>query len=197
METSSVLNVYRKLQKRSIKFVDYTILQHITGLKNRNSLYKLASRMKQKKLLFSLNNAGKFLVADSNPSEFEIANFLYQPSYISLETALSFYGILAQFVYSITSITTQKTQKFIVSDKEYTYSQIKKDFYWGYVKKDNFLIASPEKALLDALYFFSKGVINLSLKELDLSAINKKSLFVFQKRFNDNGVNKQIKKLRI
>jgi len=197
MEASSVLNVYRKLQKRSIKFVDYAILQHITGLKNRNSLYKLASRMKQKKLLFSLNNAGKFLVADSNPAEFEIANFLYQPSYISLETALSFYGILAQFVYSITSITTQKTQKFIISDKEYTYSQIKKDFYWGYVKKDNFLIASPEKALLDALYFFSKGVISLSLKELDLSAINKKSLFVFQKRFNDNAVNKQIKKLKI
>jgi len=197
METSSVLNIYRKLQKRGIKFVDYSILQHITGLKNKNSLYKLASRMKQKKLLLSLNNAGKFIVIDSGPTEFEIANFLYKPSYVSMETALSFYGILAQFVYSITSITTQKTQQFIVSGKEYTYSQIKNDFYWGYVKKDNFLIASPEKALLDALYFFSKGIISLSLKELDLSNINKKSLFVFQKRFNNDFVNKLIKELKL
>ena len=197
METSSVLNIYRKLQKQNIKFVDYSVLRHITGLKSKNSLYKLAYRMEQKSLLLSLNKTGKFLVADSNPSQFEIANFLYRPSYVSLESALSFYGVLAQFVYSITSVSTKKTQKFIVSDKEYVYSRIKKDFYWGYEKKDDFLIALPEKALLDSLYFFSKGLINLSLEELDLSSIDKKSISVFQKRLNSVSVDKLLKKLKL
>ena len=45
----------------------------------------------------------------SSTNDFLLANFLYQPSYISLESALSFFGIVTGFAYQITSLTTKKT----------------------------------------------------------------------------------------
>jgi hypothetical protein len=53
---------------------------------------------------------------------------------------------------------------------------LKREYFFGYVKKDNFLIALPEKALLDELYFISKGLIRISLDELNLSLINRNKL---------------------
>jgi len=50
---------------------------------------------------------------------------------------------------------------------------LRRENFFGFVKKDNFLIAQPEKALLDELYFISKGLISISLNELNLSLINK------------------------
>jgi hypothetical protein len=45
----------------------------------------------------------------------------------------------------------------------FKYSKIKKEFYFSFVKKDNFFIATPEKALVDALYFMVKGKYKLDL----------------------------------
>jgi len=197
METSSVIQIYKKLREKEIKFVNYSLLEKISGLSKKNSLYKLAYRMKAKKLLIPLNKSGYFIAADSNPNDFEIANYLYRPSYISLGSALSFYGILSQFVYSVVSITTKKTKKMVFQKKEYLYKQIQDSLFWGYTKKDNFLIALPEKALLDTLYFYSKGIINIDLKELELSIIDNKKLKSFAKKFNKKVVGKLIKGLKL
>src|SRR3989338_6477780 len=48
-----------------------------------------------------------YMLKDSNPSHYFIANKLYQPSYISLESALSYYGIIPETVYCITSVTAK------------------------------------------------------------------------------------------
>lgn len=194
---SSVLNIYRNLQKKGIKFVNYSILEKITNLNSRNSLYKLAYRMKEKNLLIPLNDGGKFILADTNPTEFEIANFIYKPSYISLESGLSFYGILPQFTYSITSVTTRKTKNVHFSGKEYQFSKIKKTLYWGYLKEDGFLIGQPEKVLLDSLYFHSKGLVKLNFTDLDLSEINNKILGDYLEKFQDKAVNKLVEKLKL
>jgi predicted transcriptional regulator of viral defense system len=197
METLSKIDIYRILRKRGLKFLDYPMLKKLTGLKNKNSLYKFASRMEEANLIKSLGGGGKFIVAGSQPESFEIANFIYRPSYISLESALSHYGILSQFVYTVTSITTRKTKKLIVEKKEYTYSQIKNELFWGYNKKAGFLIALPEKALLDSLYFFSKGIINLNLEELDATDLDKQRLEDFQKKFSNEAVNNLVEKLEL
>jgi len=60
----------------------------------------IIKRLTKRKYLFT------FLESD----DFQIANFLYTPSYISLESALSFYGIITQFPYQITSITPKKNK---------------------------------------------------------------------------------------
>lgn len=105
----------------------------------------------------------------------ELANLLQVPSYISLMTALSFY-----------EYTTQVQQKFIESISLYrtfikdiegfifNYSKIKNDFYFGFSKKNNIFIASPEKAFIDSLYLNYLGKYNLDLSSLNLEKIDKK-----------------------
>ena len=100
------------------------------------------------------------------PETLEIADFsryissrIYQPSYISLHYALSFYGIIPEAVTDITCISVLKTNKFTNIFGRYFYYNIKKDCFWGYKKMtDNnhrtFNIAVPEKAILDLLYIY-------------------------------------------
>ena len=130
-----------------------------------------------------------------------IANFLYQPSYISLESALSFYGIITGFPYQITSITIKKTKNYVFENKSYLYSQINKDLFWGYEKKENFLIADKEKSLIDYLYFIFKGWRILSLdkleKQFDLSQINKKKFNNHLKMIKNPSFLKFLRKIKI
>lgn len=93
-----------------------------------------------------------------NPSGVYLANQLYAPSYISLEYALGFYGLIPERVKSVTSVTAKKTARFTNILGVFTYQHIKAEALRGYeaVKDKNgfdFLIASPEKAIVDFLYF--------------------------------------------
>jgi predicted transcriptional regulator of viral defense system len=45
---------------------------------------------------------------------FEIANRIYAPSYVSFEMALSYYGLIPESVFAITSASTRKTSRFSV-----------------------------------------------------------------------------------
>lgn len=175
MESLSTLKISQKLKQSNIRLLNYSNLSAITGCTNQNTLYKLTQRLVEKDVIATLT-AGHFLVVDSIVSEFEIANFVYQPSYISLHSALSSYGILSQFVYSVTSITTRKTKTMVIAERDYSYSHVDQRLFWGYQKTDGALIASPEKALLDSLYFMSKGIISLDIDDLDLSSINRRKL---------------------
>ena len=87
------------------------------------------------------------------------ANRIYRPSYISLHTALAFYGIIPEAVVQITSITSLKTASFTNDFGEYTYHNVKERLMFGYELKPladgrTMLFASPEKALLDLLYLY-------------------------------------------
>ena len=122
--------------------------------------------------------------------EFKIANFLHQPSYVSLESALSFYGVITGFVYEIVSVTPKKTKTYLVKDKKYSYTQVKQSLYWGYEKNNGFLIADKEKALFDYLYLCSKGIRGFDEKEFDLSGLNKKRLFAYMKKSKLQAISK-------
>ncbi len=87
------------------------------------------------------------------------ANRMYRPSYISLHTALSFYGIIPEAVVQITSVTTLKTASFSNIIGEYAYKAIKPEMFFGYGLKPmagnrSLRMAEPEKALLDLLYLY-------------------------------------------
>ena len=174
METSTIA-IFKKLEQSGVKFVDYAYLTLLTGVANPNTLYKIVTRLINKDILKTLVD-GKYQVVSSTPTDFEIANYIYNPSYISLESALSYYGILSQFSYTITSITTKKTNLYEISEKEFKYSKVKSDFFNGYKMVDGFLIATPEKALFDSIYFSLKGVVNIDFKDLDLSSLDIKTL---------------------
>lgn len=102
---------------------------------------------------------GFYIFSELDIDEFilmRMANVIYSHSYISLETALSYYGLIPESVYQITSCSTRKTKIFNTTLACFSFRSISPKYFFGYtVEKsgNNILIASPEKAVLDYLYF--------------------------------------------
>lgn len=85
-----------------------------------------------------------------------IANHLYSPSYVSMQTALRYYGLIPEAVYSVQSMTLKHTRSFDTPLGHYEYQMIsRKAFPIGItsINKQNyaFLMATPEKALCDLI----------------------------------------------
>lgn len=87
-----------------------------------------------------------------------ISNRIYKPSYVSLHTALAFYGIIPEAVTQITAVSSLKTAEFQNDFGVYTYNKVRDDLFFGYELKPfgdkTILFAHPEKALLDLLYLY-------------------------------------------
>ena len=88
------------------------------------------------------------------------ANRMYRPSYVSLHSALAFYGMIPEAVVQITSVTTLKTANFKNAFGEFSYKSIRDELMFGYDLKPiaderTVQLAKPEKALLDLLYLYS------------------------------------------
>ena len=116
---------------------------------------------------------------------FELANILQVPSYISLMTALSFYEYTTQVQQKfVESISLYRTLTKDIEGFIFNYSKIKKDLYFGFDKKNNIFIASPEKALIDSLYLSYLGKYNLDLSSLNLEKIDRKSCEDILKRYS-------------
>ena len=132
------------------------------------------------------------------------ANRIYTPSYISLHTALSFYGIIPEAVIQITSVTSLKTESFTNNFGEYSYKNVKENLMFGYELKpmaDNRTIqfASPEKALLDLLYLYPFYDSEQELKELRLDEnflqddLNKDLLMDYCAKFQSKALDRRVK----
>lgn len=89
-----------------------------------------------------------------------IANKIYNPSYISLESALAHYQIIPEAVYSVTSISSLNTTKLKTPFGNLTYNHLKENLFFGYelIERNGLTVAlaSPEKAILDYLYLHSE-----------------------------------------
>ncbi len=85
-----------------------------------------------------------------------VAFLLCQPSYLSLESALAWYGFIPEIVYAYTSVTARITRTFENAWGRFIYRHVKSDLFWGYVEmrteQGPYLLAEPEKALLDYFY---------------------------------------------
>jgi predicted transcriptional regulator of viral defense system len=125
------------------------------------------------------------------------ANKIYNPSYISLESALSFHQIIPESVFTVTSVSTLNTTSLKSSLGNFSYSHLKENLYFGYVLVEinglTVSMASLEKALLDYLYLHSElksemdfhalrwnieGLRKINIQKMDdyLSLFNKKTL---------------------
>ena len=126
----------------------------------RNQLTRWSSRgllIKLRRGIYILNEADRKIPV----SKAYIANQLYGPSYISLEYVLGHYGLIPERVYDVTSVTTKKTMSIQNSLADFAYSHLKPKAYRGFeVFKDesgfSYLMATPEKAILDFIYFNMK-----------------------------------------
>jgi predicted transcriptional regulator of viral defense system len=128
-------------------------------------------RLVKKGELIRLKN-GFYLIADkirSGPNTIipyeQVANLLYGPSYVSLEWALSFYGMIPERVYTVTSVTLGRNKEFHTPIGDFTYYRLAPDGYSigidqkrAYNFVGSFLMASPEKAVADLVYQSCKGL---------------------------------------
>jgi len=187
--------VQQTLQTRGVRLFSLSDFQRVFGVSLRAA--QEFTKDHRKDLFFKIRNGLYALRADP-PAEEAIANRLYAPSYISFEYALSRYGIIPESVYAVTSATMRITREFIVNNKSFTYSRIKKQAYSGYrtekIEGVTVLIAEPEKALADYFYF-----VDLKLKtlngRLNVRKVKKKAVVEYAKLFGRKSLIKLVKEI--
>lgn len=142
---------------------------------------------------------GLYMLSDYPANHYLIANRLYEPSYISFDAALSFYGIIPETIYAVTSATTKTTREFKAGNVNFTYHKLKKEIYTGYkpikYSDSTVLIAEPEKAMADYLYFVALRRRGLHYERLDLKKIKKTKLLEYAKLFKQPKMNELVKKI--
>lgn len=142
---------------------DFTVFSLDDVRKIEPSFYRARLNDWQTKGYIKKLRRGYYMFSDTVLNEetlFLIANKLYAPSYVSFEMALSYYGLIPEGVYSVTSATTKKTFKFTTPVAQFSYRRIKPSLLFGYnLEKQNgqgYKIAQMEKAVLDYLYLNPK-----------------------------------------
>jgi predicted transcriptional regulator of viral defense system len=112
------------------------------------------------------------------------ANKIYSPSYISFESALTYYNLIPEGVFTTTSATTKNTANYASTLGSFSYRHIKSTLFFGYKllnEKDfTIKIAEPEKVILD--YFYINKINSFEeIEALRLNAIVAKEIISFDK----------------
>lgn len=190
-------NVIQKLREK--KIVLFTPLEFRRVFDVSKYAVQWFIKTHTKEGLFIKLRSGLYMVADYPANNYLIANRLYMPSYISFDTALSFHGVIPETVYTVTSATTRGTREFKVGNIRFVYHKLRKEIYTGYklieyLDSTN-LIAEPEKALADYLYFVTLGRRSLEYERLDLKKIKKTKLLKYIRLFKRPKMIKIVKKI--
>ena len=183
-------------QVQDFPVVDTRILS--AGRMNSLSLKVQISRWVKSGKLIQLKRS-MYLLAEPyrkiSTSEFYIASVLKSPSYISLEKALEYYGLIPEAVGVFTCITTKRPEILETPAGRYDYRHIKPSLFWGYttlaMSGQTVFMATPEKALLDFFYLKHAKVSLDYLKELRLQNVENikvKRLLEYAHRFKKKGI---------
>ncbi|MDO8802843.1 MAG: hypothetical protein Q7R35_00285 [Elusimicrobiota bacterium] len=132
------------------------------------------------------------------PSRLYLAGQVYQPSYISLEYALSRYGLIPERAVDVTSVSTKKTARFTNDFGTFIYQTVKPSAFRGFISaKDEaglpYFIAEPEKAAADFVYLnlgkIAAGAAEKTLLESfrfqNLSLLKKNKIAAYFGLFNN------------
>ena len=128
------------------------------------------------------------------------------PSYISLHTVLSFYGIIPEAVVEITSVTTQKTCRYENAFGQFSYQTIRPKLFWGFEPKTmrdgkQYMMATPEKAIIDLLYLYPQYSTLDEMRELRFDEdwmreeLSQERLMEYAERIKSRALSKRIKLL--
>lgn len=167
--------------------------------RNKRYLWLILHRYEKSGKLFRLKKGvyttTAFVEKMKNRGEIEIfldflANFLYSPSYLSLETILYRHNILTEIPINLTSVTKNKTAAFANKLGNFLYHKIKPLLFCGFEVSEeggfSFKKATKAKALFDFLYLrknilpSKKAVkeLRLNLEHLSRADINELKKYV-------------------
>ena len=136
-----------------------TLTRDVSTLKVQLSQWKKKGFIKSlRQGLYVLNPEDRRM----EPSSFYLANQMFIPSYVSLESALSYHGLIPEFVGVITSVTPRKTCRFENDFGRFEYRHVTPSAYGGFqsvVESEvmTALVAYPEKAVTDFIYLNLSG----------------------------------------
>jgi len=133
-------------------------------------------------------------VKGAHPESFLLANHILGPSYVSMDSALSFYGLIPEQVFEISSTTIKTSRKFNTWIGVFSYTKLPLPYYSFDIRSislsgDQYaMIASPEKALFDKVittaglalrskkYVMTYLLENLRIDEDNLKELNTKTM---------------------
>jgi predicted transcriptional regulator of viral defense system len=183
------------LKQLGIVPVDYAVLGSLfSGYKSpRNKIANLEIegkliRLKRGLYVVSPSVSGKLLSTEL------IANHIYGPSYVSMESALRYYGLIPESIHTVRSLAIKRSRSFKNSISRFEYINCSDDYFpiginQKIVGEYSFLIASPEKALCDLIAFtpkvsprFVKSLLSYLEEDirLDMEAFYEMNINIFQ-----------------
>jgi len=189
------------LRVQNFPVVDTKILS--TDLAESLSIKVQISRWVRSGKLIQLKR-GIYLLAEPyrklSASEFYIASVLKSPSYVSLEKALEYHGLIPEAVPVFTSVTTKRPTVFETTFGRYDYRHIQPSLFWGYgslnFNGQTVFMATPEKALLDFFYLKHVKVSLDYLREMrlqNMDGFSQERLEEVAQRFNKPGLTRAVK----
>jgi hypothetical protein len=108
-------------------------------------------------------------ISANRPEPFLLANHLYGPSYVSLDSALFYWGFIPERVFEITSVTSKLSKRSTVENTVFSFTHLPLAYYPVGIKsvhltdKQTVLIASPEKCICDKV--ITTAGVNLRSKK--------------------------------
>lgn len=183
------------LKQLGIIPVDYAVLGSIFSAYRspRNKIANLEVegkliRLKRGLYLVSPSVSGKLLSTEL------MANHIYGPSYVSMESALKYYGLIPESIHTVRSLTIKRSRVFENPISRFEYINCSEDYFPIGINQEigddySFLIASPEKALCDLIAFtkevrprFIKSMLSYLEEDirLDMEAFYKMNAKIFE-----------------
>jgi len=119
---------------------------------DRKRIHNALASLLRKGVITRIKRDSYALTESLRKNVFEIATELVKPSYISLWTALSHYGFTEQQVRKVQLVCPKQFGPIAAGDFELEIATFKASRFFGYRKTEGYVIADPEKALIDALF---------------------------------------------
>lgn len=121
------------------------------------------------------------------PHPFLIANRLQGGSYVSLQSALGYYGLIPESVLAVTSVTTLRPRRWQTLLGVFEFRHIQPEMFQGYRRVDlgegqQAFMATPEKALLDLIYLQPGGDAPDYVRELRLQNLERLDLQALERQ---------------
>lgn len=201
-------------QKIPTTYFDYQRLK--TAITGQSNPRRLIGRLISQGFIIKIKKGLYVWGRGLNPEGYSplvLANLIYGPSYISLESALAFYNLIPERVETLTSVTFKKNKSFSTPAGHFEYKHIHEDVYpagvvlVGIHKQDSALIATPEKALLDTIALRVKRVApqaslsdlldaDLRIDPTSFAQLKKERLYEYASLYRSGAVKQFINKLQ-
>ncbi len=118
---------------------------------DKSRTHNTLASLERKGALTRIRRNNYAVTGELSGNAFRIATEVVKPSYVSFWTALSHYGFTEQQVMAIQLVSTKQVGAFAAGPLKFEIAKFKPSRFYGYKKAEGFVIAEPEKALVDSL----------------------------------------------